>query len=211
MAKKNKVYVVWKGKRPGIYPSWADCKAQINGVKGARYKAFASFAEAQKAFSCGYEAYAGMPTRNPQPALAPRASLGRPNYHSIAVDAACSGNPGTMEYRGVDTKTGKVLFHQGPFAWGTNNVGEFLALVHGLAFLKQQQSDRQVYSDSKIAMGWVKQKKCKTKLKQTAKNAVLFELIARAERWLHHNAYTTPIVKWETRAWGEIPADFGRK
>lgn len=211
MAKKSKVYVVWKGKRPGIYPSWADCKAQIDGVKGAQYKAFPTFAEAKKAFNNGYGAYTRTPKHKPGLSAAKRASLGMPNYHSIAVDAASSGNPGTMEYQGVDTKTGKALFHQGPFALGTNNVGEFLALVHGLAFLQKQQSDRLVYSDSKIAMGWVRKKKCNTKLKKIAKNAVLFELIARAEQWLHHNAYTTPVVKWETKAWGEIPADFGRK
>jgi ribonuclease HI len=116
-----------------------------------------------------------------------------------------------MEYRGVDTQTHKQLFQQGPFAQGTNNVGEFLALVHGLAFLKQQKSDRIIYSDSHTAMGWVKRKKCNTKLKQTHKNVKLFKVISRAETWLKNNSYTTEILKWETKVWGEIPADFGRK
>ncbi|MCW8980269.1 MAG: ribonuclease H, partial [Altibacter sp.] len=71
--------------------------------------------------------------------------------------------------------------------------------------------DRMIYTDSRIAMGWVKRKKCNTKLKQTAKNAYLFELVSRAEQWLKNNSYSTKIVKWETKAWGEIPADFGRK
>ena len=131
--------------------------------------------------------------------------------HSIAVDAASSGNPGVMEYQGVDTKTKKKLFKQGPFEQGTNNIGEFLALVHGLAFLKQQKSDRIIYTDSRIAMGWVRKKTCKTKLKPNAKNVIVFKLIERAEKWLASNSYNTPIVKWETKAWGEIPADFGRK
>ena len=131
--------------------------------------------------------------------------------HSIAVDAASSGNPGKMEYQGVDTKTKKNLFKQGPFEEGTNNIGEFLALVHGLAFLKQQKSDRIIYSDSRIAMGWVRKKACKTKLKQSPRNKAIFDIIARAETWLKKNQYNTPIVKWETKAWGEIPADFGRK
>lgn len=211
MAKKNKFYVVWKGKRPGIYESWADCKAQTAGYKGAQYKAFLTFSEAKKAFNSSYLAYKGKSKGKPELSPEDLLKLGEPNYHSIAVDAACSGNPGTMEYRGVDTKTQKVLFRQGPFEQGTNNVGEFLALVHGLAFLKKQQNDRIVYSDSKIAIGWVRRGKCGTKLKKNAKNAVLFELIERAEHWLHHNHYTTPITKWETQAWGEIPADFGRK
>lgn len=90
-------------------------------------------------------------------------------------------------------------------------MGEFLALVHGLAFLKKYNSDRNIYSDSKIAIGWVKRKKCNTKLKRTAQNKQLFELIERAEYWLKTNTYSTKILKWETKAWGEIPADFGRK
>ncbi|WP_318343786.1 ribonuclease H family protein [Flagellimonas baculiformis] len=210
MAKK-KFYVVWKGKHSGIFETWADCKAQIDGFKGAQYKSFSSFAEAKKAYNGNYSDYKG--TTKGKSELSPQELLkiGEPNYNSIAVDAASSGNPGKMEYRGVDTKTKKVLFHQGPFEQGTSNVGEFLALVHGLAFLKQKKSDRILYSDSRIAIGWVRKGKCGTKLEKTAKNAQLFELIQRAEDWLKKNRYTTPIVKWETKAWGEIPADFGRK
>lgn len=210
MAKK-KFYVVWKGKRSGIFESWNDCKAQITGVKGAQYKSFPTFAEAKKGFNGSYLEYKG--TKKGKPSLTPEEILkiGEPNMHSIAVDAASSGNPGIMEYQGVDTKTKKKLFKQGPFEQGTNNIGEFLALVHGLAFLKQQKSDRIIYSDSRIAIGWVQKKACKTKLKSNAKNKIVFELIKRAETWLKENSYSTPIVKWETKAWGEIPADFGRK
>jgi len=137
--------------------------------------------------------------------------IGEPNLYSIAVDAASSGNPGRMEYRGVDTQTGKLLFHQGPYQQGTNNVGEFLALVHGLAYLKKEGSDRAIYSDSRIAIGWVHKKKCGTKLAPHSSNKILFELIVRAETWLRLNTYSTSILKWETKIWGEIPADFGRK
>ena len=137
--------------------------------------------------------------------------IGQPNYNSIAVDAAVSGNPGKMEYRGVDTKTKKELFKQGPFEEGTNNIGEFLAIVHGLAFLKQNNNNRIIYTDSKTAMSWVKKKSCNTKLERNNKNETLFDLVKRAEQWLKTNTYNTIIVKWETKAWGEIPADFGRK
>lgn len=211
MAKKKKFYVVWKGKHPGIFESWADCKAQIDGVKGAQYKSFTTFEEAKKAFNSNYLEYKGKSKGKKELSQEELLKIGDPNYNSIAVDAASSGNPGKMEYRGVDTKSKRVLFHQGPFEQGTSNVGEFLALVHGLAFLKQQKSDRILYSDSRIAIGWVRKKKCGTKLKKTAKNAQLFELIERAEEWLKKNRFNTPIVKWETKAWGEIPADFGRK
>ncbi|MEM1338863.1 MAG: ribonuclease H family protein [Bacteroidota bacterium] len=211
MAKKKRFYVVWKGKNPGIYDSWEDCQSQIKGVKAAQYKAFSSFKEAKKAYNGNYQDYKGK--KKGKAALSPEELLkyGTPSFHSIAVDAASSGNPGVMEYQGVDTKTKKPLFKQGPFPEGTNNIGEFLAIVHGLAFLKQKDSNRIIYSDSRTAMGWVRKKKCNTKLRKTANNQMLFELIERAEAWLKNNSYNTPVVKWETKAWGEIPADFGRK
>ena len=211
MAKKEKFYVVWKGKRPGIYESWKDCKAAITGYAGAEYKSFESFAIAKKAYNGSYEEYKGKKKGKSSLSPADLLKIGQPNYHSIAVDAASSGNPGIMEYQGVDTKTGKKLFRQGPFPQGTNNIGEFLAIVHGLAFLKERNSDRILYSDSRTAMSWVRKKNCNTKLAPSAKNKELFDLVKRAEDWLKKNQYRTPIVKWETKAWGEIPADFGRK
>lgn len=212
MAKGKKFYVVWKGKHPGIFESWADCKAQIEGFPGARYKSFPTFDQAKKAYNGNYSDHWGKGGGGKKElSPADRLKYGEPDMNSIAVDAASSGNPGRMEYRGVDTKTKRQLFSQGPFAEGTNNIGEFLALVHGLALLKQQGSGRIIYTDSRIAMGWVKKRKCGTKLKKSPKNAALFELIDRAEAWLRNNSYTTPIVKWETKAWGEIPADYGRK
>jgi len=130
--------------------------------------------------------------------------------NSLAVDAACSGNPGPMEYRGVHIASRQEIFHFGPLK-GTNNIGEFLAIVHGLALLKNKGFDMPIYSDSANAISWVRQKKCKTKLPRTPETEELFLLIERAEKWLRENTYTTRILKWETKEWGEIPADFGRK
>lgn len=211
MGKKKKFYVVWKGKKPGIYETWEDCKAAISGVKGAEYKSFATFELAKKAYNGNYADFKGKKKGDAELSPAELLKIGQPNYHSISVDAASSGNPGAMEYQGVDTKTKKKLFKQGPFEQGTNNIGEFLAIVHGLAFLKERNSDRIIYTDSRTAMSWVRKKKCNTKLAENQKNKILFDLIQRAENWLKNNQYKTPIVKWETKAWGEIPADFGRK
>jgi len=211
MAKKQKYYVVWQGHKEGIFESWKLCKEAIFNYPQAQYKSFESREEAIKAFDGVYADYVGKKPAKATLSKEALAKIGEPNLYSIAVDAASSGNPGKMEYRGVDTQTQKQLFHQGPFAQGTNNIGEFLALVHGLAFLKQQNSDRLLYTDSKIAMGWVRQKKCKTKLTPNSKNKKVMELVTRAESWLKANTYNTIIVKWETKAWGEIPADFGRK
>lgn len=212
MSKKQKYYVVWFGNPTGIFDSWKKCQQAIKGVAGAQYMSFSSLTEAKIAYNKEYKDYKGKGgTKKKTLSATEKAAYGEPNLYSIAVDAASSGNPGIMEYRGVDTQTKKQLFHQGPFKQGTNNVGEFLALVHGLAYLKQQQSDRILYTDSKIAMGWVKKKRCNSKLNWGPKNKNLLELVKRAESWLANNNYNTTIVKWETKAWGEIPADFGRK
>jgi ribonuclease HI len=210
--KKSKYYVVWKGHKAGIFESWDDCKAQIKDYKGAQYKSFTSFDAAKKAFKEGSRDYIGKSkTFKSELSDEQLRKIGEPNFNSISVDAASSGNPGKMEYRGVDTKSKKQLFIQGPFEEGTNNIGEFLAIVHGLAYLKQKNSNRIIYTDSKTAMSWVRKKSCNSKLERTDKNKSLFELVDRAVKWLNTNDYNTVIVKWETKAWGEIPADFGRK
>lgn len=209
---KNKFYVVWRGLTPGIYDNWEACRLQVERQEDAKYKSFLSREEATEAFEKGYKHYlktAASPKTVSSPAK--QTSAGKPVLPSIAVDAACSGNPGDMEYRGVYTSTGEEIFRIGPFRQGTNNVGEFLALVHGLALLKQKNSPLPIYSDSLNAIKWVKNKKSKTQLKPTALNKPIFDLIERAEKWLEENAYATLILKWETAEWGEIPADFGRK
>lgn len=210
-AKKNKYYVVWKGHRTGVFETWEDCKAQLKGFTGVQFKSFLTFDDAKEAYKKGYDHYLETEKLKNDLTEIQRKKIGQPNYNSIAVDAASSGNPGIMEYRGVDTKTKKELFKQGPFKKGTNNIGEFLAIVHGLAFLKQENSSRIIYTDSKTAISWVKKKICNTKLQRTNTNEKLFQLIDRAIKWLKSNSYSTTIVKWETKVWGEIPADFGRK
>ena len=210
--KKQKFYTVWKGHHTGVFETWADCKAQIANFESAIYKSFTTFEAAKQAYKSNYKDYVGKgKTFKSDLTKAQMQKIGTPNYNSISVDAASSGNPGKMEYRGVDTKTKKELFKQGPFEEGTNNIGEFLAIVHGLALLKKNNSDRIIYTDSKTAMSWVKKKNCNTKLERNAKNKPVFDLVDRAVAWLKSNPYKTVIVKWETKAWGEIPADFGRK
>lgn len=211
MAQKKQYYVVWKGKNPGVYKGWQACKKEVDGIEGARYMGFISLEDAQKAFDSSYEEILKANTRKKKPSEDLLKKIGPPNYRSISVDAASSGNPGVMEYQGVDTKSGKKLFRQGPFEEGTNNIGEFLAIVHGLAYLKKNKNNRILYTDSRTAMSWVRKKKCNTRLEPSEKNAGLFQMVRRAEEWLRSNSYETPVVKWETRAWGEIPADFGRK
>lgn len=208
MAKKS-FYVVWNGIKPGVYKSWNECKVQVEGYDGAIYKSFSSLEEANQAFNQNPWLFIGKNAKQ----STKKASLNNVAIikDSLAVDAACSGNPGLLEYRGVYVLTGEQIFHQGVFEHGTNNVGEFLALVHGLALLKQKGLLIPIYSDSANAIKWIKEKKCKTKLDRIPENESLFYMIERAEKWLRENNYTTQIIKWETSEWGEIPADFGRK
>ncbi len=209
---KKKYYTVWKGHHTGVFKTWYECKAQIKDFQGAQYKSFVTFEAAKKALKGNYKDYVGKTSKFiSELSEVQLKKIGEPNYNSISVDAAVSGNPGEMEYRGVNTKTKKELFKQGPFPEGTNNIGEFLALVHGLAVLKNNKSDLIIYTDSKTAMSWVKKKTCNTKLQPNDKNKSVFDLVERALIWLKNNRYSTNIVKWETKAWGEIPADFGRK
>lgn len=208
MAKKN-YYTVWNGVVPGVYDTWAGCKAQVEGYEGAIYKSFPTREMAEKAYNESPWLYVGKNAE--KKAKVDINSIAEIIKDSLAVDAACSGNPGLMEYRGVYVKTGEVVFYQGPYEYGTNNIGEFLALVHGLALLKQKGYNIPIYSDSRNAIKWVHDKKCKTKLERVPENESLFYMIERAEKWLRENTYSTPILKWETDKWGEIPADFGRK
>ena len=211
MGKKQKYYVVWKGVSPGVYTSWTDCQLQIKGYDGALFKSFETKEEAEHAFASPAHYYVGAQNSKLKTQNSPKSLPENFDMNCVAVDAACSGNPGPMEYRGVYLLTGQEIFHFGP-VHGTNNIGEFLAIVHALALMKQKGICMTIYSDSRNALSWVKQKKCKTKLERTPKTEELFQMIERAENWLKTNNYSNvPILKWETEEWGEVPADFGRK
>ena len=210
---RGKWYVIWVGEEPGVCDSWAECESWVKNYPGARYKAFNTQAEAVEAFRNDPTEMDVLRTI----ACAPKQQV---NYDaipdivhdSIAVDGACSGNPGMMEYRGVDVPTGAELFRRGPFADATNNIGEFLAIVHALAtFHENGNTHTAIYTDSRTALAWVRNRKCNTKLEHTDRNARIFGIIARAEKWLLTHTWSNPIIKWNTKEWGEIPADFGRK
>lgn len=206
---KNNYYVVWSGRQIGVFASWDECRLQVEGFPGARYKGFPTREAAESAFKNG-------PTDDVK--THGRASLQsipegvpHPDTNTIAVDAACSGNPGKMEYRGVFVETGTEVFKSPVFEGGTNNIGEFLAIVHCLAWQQKKHLNYPIYSDSVNGQKWVREGVCKTKLVENEKNKYLFEVIRRAEQWLHDNTFRVPIMKWRTEIWGEIPADFGRK
>jgi ribonuclease HI len=201
LAKKQKYYVVWKGHKPGVYSDWDTAKKQIENFKGAAYKSYPSKIEADAAFK-GIKVEGDIRQNRSEGYTA----------NSICVDAACAGNPGVMEYRGVVTESGRELFRMGPFPVGTNNIGEFLGIVHALAYLdKQGRHDITIFTDSATALAWIRNKKIKTTLKRDESTEQLFKMVEKAIIWLHQHTIKNPIKKWPTDLWGEIPADFGRK
>ncbi|RJP51211.1 MAG: ribonuclease H [Anaerolineaceae bacterium] len=205
---KHKYYVVWKGRRTGVFTTWAECERQVKAFVGAQYKAFESEVEAEAAYLANYDDYKGKSSTNGKWKTA---SI-QPLLPSVCVDAACSGSPGKLEYRGVNTETGEGLFHAGPYSDGTNNVGEFLAIVHMLTWQAKHNMHVPIYSDSENAILWVNTGQCRTKLRHTSRNAVLFAIIHSAENWLAENELPEDkLLKWNTDLWGENPADFGRK
>ena len=208
MARERKrFYVVWKGRKTGIFSSWEAAKKQVEGFPNARYKGFARREEAERAWKAGYAAHAGKPSSLGRWRTAQR----RPLLPSVAVDAAASGARGPMRYRGVLVESEEEIFRQGPFTVGTVNIGEFLAIVHALAWLTERGQTWPVYSDSRVARGWVEKGRCRTRLPRTPESEAIFDLIARAEAWLAEHPDHPPVLAWDTRQWGEIPADFNKK
>lgn len=214
MAKKTKYYVVWVGVEPGVYDNWEDAEEQVSTYPGARFKSFPSYESAVEAFRTGggdADTLARL-LASPPPRTLNYSAFPEIDTDAIAVDAACAGNPGPMEYQGVSLATGRTLFHYGPLAAGTNNIGEYLAIVHALALCAQRgELHRTIYSDSATALSWVRARRAGTRIVPSEANAPVRNLLARADRWLQTHTITNPVRKWNTEVWGEIPADFNRK
>ena len=203
-----KYYVVWRGRRTGLFSSWSECERQVRGFAGAQYKAFSTRAEAAAALREPYARFRGKPASHGRW----RNASVQPILPSICVDAACAGARGPMEYRGVQTADGEEVFHAGPFRGGTNNIGEFLAIAHALTWLEKHSLRVPIYTDSENAITWIFTGECRTKLRHTTQTAPVFALIHSAENWLAENELPENLIlKWDTALWGEIPADFGRK
>lgn len=222
----SKHYVVWVGKQPGVYKSWPECQAQVNGYPEAKYKSFESKDKAEAAYKEGWKSHWGQgkaaASATSSPVRSKASSYGSKSpqkaakeqeidYDSISVDVGTRGNPGPVEYKGVDTQTGDILFYVGPIPNGTNNLGEFIAVVHALDFLKKQGSNKTIYSDSRTALSWLRNKKIVSSLARNASTKQIWELADWALDWLRTNAYSNKVLKWNTEEWGEIRADFGRK
>lgn len=218
MSGSRKFYVVWEGRAPGIYDNWDDCRDQVDGYPGAKYRAYSSQDAATEAFRGSPEQQSlflrklaqhmqGRPGMVRDYSTIPEIRL-----DAVAVDGACSHNPGPMEYRCVRVADGVEIFHFGPLEGGTNNIGEYLALIHAAAlFDRRGDHTTPIYSDSRTAQSWLRRGHSNTKITPTEGNVQVRALLDRADAWLATHKIQNPILKWDTERWGEIPADFGRK
>jgi ribonuclease HI len=209
--KNQKFYTVWIGRVPGVYPSWEECEAQVNGFENAVYKSFSTKEEAEDSFIDDSANYIGTKRTNPNVSDEQKSLASMPLENTICVDGAWNTVTNATEYQGVLFPSRTPVFHGGPFSAGTNNIAEFLAIVHALTLCARDKSIKAIYSDSNTAITWVKKKKSATKIVETELNAQIISIVRRAEDWLVKNSYSVPILKWETSVWGENPADFGRK
>lgn len=227
----KRFYVVFAGRQPGVYDDFNDAMEQVDGYDGASFKSYASPEQAAEAFrrfdrkndSRSIGALLINATEQKRKEQGARGREDRietkTDYFAFpeidlngwAVDASCMGNPGVMEYRGVELMSGKEIFRVGPFKKGTNNIGEFLAIVHALALMQQKGERHTVYSDSVSGMAWVRNRKVKTQLARNKDTEPVFRMMERALSWLNTHQYDVQIRKWDTDRWGEVPADFDRK
>lgn len=213
-----KKYIVWKGRIPGVYDTWQECERQVKGVS-AVYKSYSgiSLEEARRIYNAGPKSdLADYGRKDPDTHRKAHSDSkpqkAAPPPSSWAVDAATSHNPGPMEYRGVDIDTGQVLFASKVYPLGTNNIGEFLAIVHAIALMCRTGERHVIFSDSRNALSWVRKGVCKTQLPHNAETNELFDVIDRAVAFLKKvNLLEFDLRKWPTDTWGEIPADYGRK
>ena len=212
---KQKYYVVWEGRAPGIYDTWEEARMQVEGFPDAKFRSYTSLEAATEGFRGDPREqliFASALRRQMTPSHIDYSTIPEIRLDAVAVDGACAGNPGLMEYRCVRVADGVEIFHMGPLEGGTNNIGEYLAIIHAASLLaKRGLTNVPIYSDSYTAQCWIRKGHSNTKLTPNAANGKVIEMLDRADTWLATNRIANPILKWDTERWGEIPADFGRK
>lgn len=213
---KNKAYVVWAGNTPGVYNSWAECETQTKGFPGAKFKGFPSRELAETAFSEQAGDYIGKKKVVNSPSGQKAKTFdNKPGGNYLTVDAAYSHKTKVLEWRGVMVENGNEneVFRSNPYRGGSANVGEFLAVIDGLEYLRDNNINLPVYSDSITAQAWVRKKRNNSNVESSP---TLIAMLDRADRLLQNGLYDNlkqkiTIKDWESKSWGEIPADFQRK
>lgn len=212
----GKYYVVRKGVTPGIYRSWSECQMQVTGYPNAEYK---SFKKKEDAISY-MQGVSTRPSRNlreeRKTAREHYDTYGLPAEKYLVVDGGTRGNKGDgssrVEYQIYDNQARDIVYNSAEYV-GTSNIAEFLGLVGAIRYQQENNlTDHVIYTDSNVALRWYENQSVKTRLDRTSLGAdrTYAQLKADVE-YLKSLSIVPDVRKWETRAWGENPSDFGRK
>jgi ribonuclease HI len=217
MAKKH--YVVWVGNNTGVFDNWAETQKATSGAKGAKFKSFPNITEANKAFTESYELHYGNSDgeKSTSGKIKVKITKKLDLKAYLTVDAAYNGKE--SEWRGVmcgtDFPHEPEIFRSPVHSGGSNNIGEFLALIEGICYLlKSNQLHIPIYSDSKTALAWHRNKEHKsTVIDNKINDPVMMNKFFKSFDFLNGKAKELNYIleKWHTKEWGEIAADFGRK
>lgn len=205
-------YGVWIGRKPGVYDNWNDCKAQVDKFSGARYSKLKSTTKEEALLEFNKEN--NNTIDNSKETIKSTNNVvntsNKPIENVLTVDGASNGL--NCEFQAVWYPSGEVAFKSKQYQGGTNNIAEFLGLVLAIKHLEKNNLPLSVYTDSVTAMAWLRDKKANTTAKTTGKaTEELDKLINQAETYLKEKERKINIMKWETKSWGQIPADYGRK
>jgi len=121
-------------------------------------------------------------------------------------------NSGPSEYRCIDIKTKEIIFST-KIGFASNNMAEFLALMQALILSDSLKVSTTIFIDSWIAIAWFKNKRCYSRITLDDRTRDVYELIAECIDWLKKNKHRklNTVILWQTRQWGQIPADYNRK
>ena len=156
----KRFYAVARGRKPGIYTSWFGphgAQVQVLGVAGARYKGFATRAEAE-AFLRG-----DVPPPRPSGATSPsrkvlKADAGSDQRIKVYTDGGALGNPGPGGWAAVILDRDPPTELSGGFSPTTNNRMELTAAIMALRHFEAPTAVR-LHTDSRyvadgINKGW---------------------------------------------------------
>lgn len=211
---KNKFYVVWKGRETGVFTDWTEVSKLIKGFRNAEYKGFANKESAELEFQLGSPSGRSKinevkVSEKPEGASSKTKA---PDYECLTVDGSYLGSKNMMQYRCVWNASGEEVFGTKPILGGNQNIAEFLALVGAMKYrVVTKQYDLHIYSDSKTALSWVRNKKIKSTYDLGQLDEIVQNRIYGALEFISKSGVAKNLFKWESALWGEIPADYGRK
>jgi ribonuclease HI len=170
----KKYYVVWTGRKPGIFTTWNECKRQVDGFTGAKFKSFPTLDEAESAFggkisststsrsSSTKTRSASKPKKIKVPPLSEQQIAEMPFDIKIFTDGACEPNPG-------EAGTGLAVYLNNELTelWyglyqkvGTNNTAELHGLKQAFHLAKEKLKaglSVAIYCDSKYSIDCITQ------------------------------------------------------